>query len=103
MNKKASSKLINLKKKDPYTGAPSKILGITDRIVYYKKISNITVQYLIDLKVFNMNSNSISISKEFIKEDVMKKDILKATSNLAQLIKNYNVVLIYRSLGIKKL
>ncbi len=78
--------------------------ALSQRIEEYKSLSNLCMQYAI-------NNNLISI-EEGLKVKVIKsdqscietlKDSLKASENIVKIVKDFDVVSIYRLLGVKNL
>ncbi|MFA8341420.1 MAG: three component ABC system middle component [Rhodothermaceae bacterium] len=81
------------------------LFGLTDRIELYKPITNLCLQYLIDNKVFTLNENlSIIIENtDRIPGTNRKDDYMKAAAKIHNIFKDFDVISIYRELGVKKL
>lgn len=80
------------------------IFGLPYRIENYKSITNSCLQYAIDNKWIEVNSD---LSVNVLEESMVSSDNLnsaqKASSNLYKIFKDLDVVTVYRLLGIKKI
>lgn len=78
--------------------------GLPERIKEYKTITNLCMQHAIDNEMLSIGEN--------LKVEVMKPEqscittlnnSLKASENIVKIIKDFNVVAVYRLLGVKNL
>lgn len=78
--------------------------GLQDRIGEYIEITNMCLQNAIDNEFIKIDDNlQIHVIKKQTKLEPDIKDFIKAASNLPKLIKDFDVVAVYRLLGVKKL
>jgi len=78
--------------------------ALPQRIKEYKTLTNLCMQHAFDNKILSVDKN--------LKVEVMKpkqscitslNDSLKSSENIVKIIKDFNVVTVYRSLGVKNL
>jgi hypothetical protein len=78
--------------------------AIPNRIDEYKELTNICIQNGIDTKSLELKEN---MSIEFVGEEVVGppflSDSMRAARNLVKIIKNVDVVTVYRTVGAKSL
>ena len=80
------------------------IFGLPDRIEEYKEQTNRCLQYAIDNGWISLNEDlSVNVVNSSLNNSSELKDSHKAASNLHKILKDLDVVTIYRLLGIKKL
>jgi hypothetical protein len=98
---KSSSSVMTL------VGGPGKrdrIYGLEERIVEYRKLTNTSLQYEIDIGVLSINKDlSVCVESDLPSEPMYLPKQLKASYNLGRLFKPLDVPTIYRSLGVKRL
>lgn len=96
-SKKTSSILTFGRKKE-------NLFGLPQRISNYKDITNKCLQYAIDSKMIIITNNlQIKIVDQNINCEPSLKDAFKAAANIVNIVKNLDVVAIYRLLGVKEL
>jgi len=80
------------------------VFGLPERIKNYKEITNQCIQHAIDNQCIKVNED---LSIEFLKKIDNKVENLnrsfKASSNLHKILRDLDVVTIYRLLGVKEL
>ena len=81
-----------------------RIYGIDERIAEYREFTNISVQYAIDIGVFQLtDSLSVHVKSNWPGGPLCSPDSIKAASRLGQLFTPFDIPTIYRLLGVKKL
>ncbi len=82
----------------------SRIYGLQERLQEKKEITNVTVQYLLDLKLICLGKDlSVKKIKDFPKDYISVKSQIKASSRLAEIFLPFEIPLIYQKLGVKSL
>jgi hypothetical protein len=80
-----------------------KLFGLPGRIEEYKELTNTCLQYAFDTGALQLNQDlSITFLKNDFKIDNSMVEYLKASENLAFLLKKEKITNIYIRLGIKK-
>ncbi|NQT60163.1 MAG: hypothetical protein HQ557_14360 [Bacteroidetes bacterium] len=94
----ASSSLSSFgRKKENYYGLP-------DRLVEYKHLTNQCLQYAQDNKLISIHEDlSVEVLSTELRCSGQLKDSLKASENFVKIIKDLDVITIYRLLGVKSL
>lgn len=78
--------------------------GLPERIEEFKDITNRCLQYAIDKKAIDINSEmQVSILQAEIEYPGFLNDSVKAAENIYKIFKDLDIVTIYRSLGVKQL
>ena len=78
--------------------------GLPERIEEYKNITNKCIQYAIDKKAIDVNSEmQVSMLQSKIESPSFLGDSVKAAENIHKIFKDLNIASIYRSLGVKQL
>lgn len=80
------------------------LLGLQLRIRQFYKLTNDCLQYLVDIKVIEINNLEVTILNEdfnFNYNDI--SDELTAAQKITTLFKNYDIVTIFRTIGVKTL
>lgn len=81
-----------------------KFFGLPDRIKEYKELTNICLQYAFDTGSLQLNQDlSITFLKNDFKIENSMKEYMKASKNLAHLLKKEKITHVYMRLGIKKI
>lgn len=80
------------------------LYGLPERVHRYKEVTNICIQYAIDNYYIKINDDlSIEVLDSKIVTVRNLEKALKASSNLHKVFKGFDVVAIYRLLGVKEL
>lgn len=78
--------------------------GLPERIVEYKSMTNLCLQHAKDNSYISIENNlSIKVNNPELTCILPLKDSLKASENFIKIIKDLNIVTIYRLLGVKSL
>ena len=78
--------------------------GLPERVSEYKDITNKCLQYLIENGHIKINDKlSVEVSPKALGCDPSIKESKKSSKNLVKILRDYDIVTIYRLLGIKKL
>jgi hypothetical protein len=86
-----------------YNKTSSRIYGLPERIIEYKELTQLSIQYSVDSKFISVNQDlSISVKNKPNITDSTTLPI-KSTSNLAKMFCKHDIVTIYKMLGIKKI
>lgn len=81
-----------------------KLYGLPNRVDEFKELTNLCLQYAFDTGSLRLNKDlSITFIKNDFKIDQSILEYIKASQNLASLLKNEKITHIYMRLGIKKL
>jgi len=82
-----------------------RLYGLTRRIVEFKNLTNLSIQLAIDKKLLIVDQNlSVQVDNElFAIQERRLETYLKASANLAKMLKNTEVLAIYRQFGIKEI
>ncbi len=79
------------------------IMGLPDRIAEYKQITNLCIQHSIDNKLIRISDMQIEVNENVAYSSPNLQAAIKAANNLSKIFNSYDVVSIYKLLGIKKL
>lgn len=78
-------------------------MGLPDRIAEYKRITNLCIQHSIDNKLIKINDMQIEVIGNVAYSSPDLQAAIKAANNLSKIFNSYDVVSIYKLLGIKRL
>lgn len=105
----ASQKYL-IQKKDPRSclrilaKEHERLFGLQDRIGQYMNITNITLQYCINIGVMSINSKqSVEILADWPEGYVFPPNASKAAERLCDFVSKYDVPTSYRMLGVKNI
>ncbi len=94
----------DLKKHKKEITKNQKLFGLPDRINEYKEMTNLCLQYALDRGNLKVNKDlSISFVKNDFAHDNTLTEFIKASENLALMLKHEKLINIYIKLGIKNL
>lgn len=79
------------------------IMGLPDRITEYKQITNLCIQHAIDNKLIRIRNMQIEVIENVAYSSPDLQSAIKAANNLSKIFNSYDVVSIYKLLGIKNL
>lgn len=79
------------------------ILGLPDRIAEYKQITNLCIQHSIDNNLIKISDMQIETIGNVAYSSPDLQAAIKAANNLSKIFNSYDVVSIYKLLGIKNL
>ena len=81
-----------------------RIYGLDERIAEYRGLTNISLQYAVDMGTLQVGENiSVDVVSDWTNDPMCSPDQLKAASNLGHLFAPFDVPTIYRTFGVKKL
>jgi len=88
-----------------FVKAPERLFGLADRVIEYKKITNMAIQFALDKRSIIIDEKlSIHVNTENLApSNTSLKAYLNAAANLAKMLKGVDIVSVYRQLGIKKI
>ena len=85
------------------TGNKEAIMGLPNRIAEYKQITNLCIQHSIDNKLIRISDMQIEVIGNVTYSSPDLQVAIKAANNLSKIFNSYDVVSIYKLLGIKNL
>lgn len=108
MNAKSTSSITTLVGK---SGKRDRLYGLEERIAEYRELTNISMQYGIDIGVLSLDENlsinventSKSINIRFTNKTLYYSEYRKSASKLGYLFAPFDVPTVYRLLGVKNL
>jgi hypothetical protein len=101
MNAKSTSSVRTMVGKP---GERDRLYGLEERIAEYRELTNMSIQYEIDIGMLNIDENfSVNVNSYRSTNSLVFPDYQKAASRLGYLFAPFDVPTIYRILGVKKL
>lgn len=81
-----------------------RLYGLKKRIEEYRELTNLTMQYAIDIGVLKINENlSVDVLSEWPAESIFLCNAVKAAIRLGEFTGKFDIPTTYRILGVKKL
>ena len=81
-----------------------RIYGLDERIAEYRRLTNLSLQYAVDIGVLQIGENlSVDVVSDWMPDLLCSSDQLNAASKLGTLLAPFDVPTVYSMIGVKKL
>lgn len=85
-------------------GKREHIYGLDERIAEYRRLTNTSFQYAVDMGVLHVGEKlSVNVFSDWTTDLKCSPGLIKTASNLGLLFEPFDVPTIYRMIGVKKL